>query len=607
MQCRRPFRVLFCAALVIGQAAVETQPGGAGGGGTAERLAAWRSKRVAHDGNGRDGEADAAEQLSARFDLFTEAVCRRCADSGVACGCELGRGNPPFEVLHNYATQYSSWREAVAWPDEQPKWIVINVQNGLGNNLLAYVNGLLLALCLGRALAIDQHDAQPMHPMLDFVLEADIPPWHGRGEARLPSVPFFLDQALDLSSLTCTEMRELEVYHVVRLLNANQDPHLVLGNPRCGAYLHETFRGMPFFFLSHFVWPAYQQRDAHVSIVSSPLPQPWDGRRSLRELLTMVHASVGRRNTIGMHVRVCRKIPLHHYDHSHLLPQDLDRYCSGDETSLDSMATCLRSFLPPAPDPRQVDGSCGAGPPHTVVLWATDNDLVTARLRRAVEAECGVVLVRLVHEGPGHCSGDITDAETRSAALASNQDSCQRGMEAALADLELLSSAAVLVAAPQSSFSYAAHARGLSVPAYGSFAPTGKACAMGAGSQAGMLTLGRLYTGCRDVGWSLQCAEERDECLGVVFGQNRVGRCLQEVAPCWTSLSNSLLVDGRGLRRAEGGSGRSREGFSVRDYLVDLNHSAFYHYWWVRHGGVISLDFDHDPFPVCWPAPAYST
>ena len=50
---------------------------------------------------------------------------------------------------------------------------------GLGNNLLAYVNGMLLALCLGRALAINTHEPYPLHPVLDFVREEQIPPWRG--------------------------------------------------------------------------------------------------------------------------------------------------------------------------------------------------------------------------------------------------------------------------------------------------------------------------------------------------------------------------------------------------------------------------------------------
>ena len=148
------------------------------------------------DGHGGSPQS-AAEQARGRFQNFMDAVCRRCAYSRLACGCELGEENPAFEVLRNYAAEYDTWRTTIqhdasgpapAWSDsvwadidaEQPKWIVIDVTMGLGNNLLAYVNGMLLALCLvGRALAINTHEPYPLHPVLDFVREEQIPPWRG--------------------------------------------------------------------------------------------------------------------------------------------------------------------------------------------------------------------------------------------------------------------------------------------------------------------------------------------------------------------------------------------------------------------------------------------
>jgi hypothetical protein len=284
-----------------------------------------------------------AAQLEERFAVFMGAVCRRCAYRDYDCGCEQGEDNPAFTALRTYAAQYENWRETTLNAgksaeahdalEEQPKWLVIDVTMGLGNNLLAYVNGLLLALCLGRALAINTHDPYPLHPVLEFIIEADIPPWR-RGTTRLPSANLFLDQASDLSQVTCGDFANVEAAHILYLRNANQDPHLIQSNPTCGAFLYDAFRGLPFFFLSHFVWSGQAELTARHTFVSTPSPQPWDGRRSLLDLLGQVEQRVGRARMFAMHLRICRKIPLHHYDHSHLLPDHLDLYCSGYASSL---------------------------------------------------------------------------------------------------------------------------------------------------------------------------------------------------------------------------------------------------------------------------------
>jgi len=148
---------------------------------------------------------------------------------------------------------------------EQPKWVVIDVTMGLGNNLLAYVNGMLLALCLGRALAINTHDPYPLHSVLEFVREEQIPPWRGPPTMRGGARNIFMDQRDSLRDLTCGHLREIDKHHILFLRNANQDVHLILSNPTCGAFLHSSFRGLPFFFLSHFVWSGHAQQEANKS------------------------------------------------------------------------------------------------------------------------------------------------------------------------------------------------------------------------------------------------------------------------------------------------------------------------------------------------------
>ena len=44
-------------------------------------------------------------------------------------------------------------------------------------------------------------------------------------------------------------------------------------------------------------------------------------------MLSMVEVAVGRGRILGIHTRICRKMPFHHYDHTHLLPHHLELYC----------------------------------------------------------------------------------------------------------------------------------------------------------------------------------------------------------------------------------------------------------------------------------------
>jgi hypothetical protein len=39
-----------------------------------------------------------------------------------------------------------------------------------------------------------------------------------------------------------------------------------------------------------------------------------------------------------------------------------------------------------------------------------------------------------------------------------------------------------------------------------------------AGSEAGMLTRGRMYAGCHDVGWYVRCAAVQEDCVALISG-----------------------------------------------------------------------------------------
>ena len=113
-----------------------------------------------------------------------------------------------------------------------------------------------------------------------------------------------------------------------------------------------------------------------------------------------------------------------------------------------------------------------------------------------------------------------------------------------------------------------------------------------------MITRGRLLTSCHHVGWDMTCGAVTDDCFGLLYGQDRLGTCLQTVAACWGEAQ---------LRSPPASADPTRvpPAFRVGDYLLDIDHLAFFKYFWARHGGVLHLTFPHDPYPVCWPSPAY--
>jgi hypothetical protein len=107
------------------------------------------------------------------------------------------------------------------------------------------------------------------------------------------------------------------------------------------------------------------------------------------------------------------------------------------------MLNCTRGIL--AAHPRAAGRRAGGG---AVVLWATDMDRYAAPLLREMAALDAVTVVRLV---------------------APHAERFDRHPETALADLVLLSQADRLVATAMSTFSYAAHARGLAAPHHPTF------------------------------------------------------------------------------------------------------------------------------------------
>ena len=115
-----------------------------------------------------------------RFERFKAIVCSKCARRGMECGCRPAehprRHHPAFEMLSDFTQDMLAARvRAVAGGPEQThgrnKRVVVHLyKQGLGNQLLAMVNALLLALVSKRLLAVHVHTEQvyDLEPVLDL-------------------------------------------------------------------------------------------------------------------------------------------------------------------------------------------------------------------------------------------------------------------------------------------------------------------------------------------------------------------------------------------------------------------------------------------------------
>jgi hypothetical protein len=132
---------------------------------------------------GRAGGAGGAagdEALPQRLRNFQQRVCHKCAKREVYCGCELGDANPPFALLRSYARQTERWRRQImqASPPPDLKFVLVDVEGGAGNQLIHIVGALMLAVSLGRPLAL-KHNT-----VLQFPFDPVLPLFDGRNSEK---------------------------------------------------------------------------------------------------------------------------------------------------------------------------------------------------------------------------------------------------------------------------------------------------------------------------------------------------------------------------------------------------------------------------------------
>jgi len=424
-----------------------------------------------------DGQGQSLDSLDLRMHRFRLSVCDKCASRAADCGCELGDANPAwFQLLRSYSRQYDRWsrqleREAAG---QSIKWVLVDVEGGAGNQLIHMVGGLMLAISMGRPLVL-RHNTPltfPFDPVITFfdeeqLIVSGILP---RAADRNISSTFTLNvfSAAGVNVLSCNNWQEeLDEFSYIKFQGA-YGIHLPLINMHVGPWLRETFRGIPFFFLSHFLWSGEEQRSRPVRITSRP-PQTWDGtHRSLslfKKELTMVHG-IQTARLLSVHVRTDTNHPMYYFDQSHVLPHRPEAFCGGDASSLEALLTCINSLPPPTTNnttggsssmQRRAQHGDRQHRVKRIVLWATDNDQLVGALVDAMVSEHDYIVVFIEHSLPGSDRHDL--------------NCWQHGCESSgLVDLEFLGLGHMFVGSTGSTYSYVAHARALLLPHYASFA-----------------------------------------------------------------------------------------------------------------------------------------
>jgi hypothetical protein len=129
--------------------------------------------------------------------------------------------------------------------------------------MLGFVNGLLLALSTQRVLLLRFHGLAERKDY-KFFDHFDTPvPWMSVDFVRAHDVKLDLENDTatknlnywmksSIQSIMCSDQIEDRSYEIVRLTLAVQDVHLLHAASRYR--LREAFRGLEFFFLSHFLW-----------------------------------------------------------------------------------------------------------------------------------------------------------------------------------------------------------------------------------------------------------------------------------------------------------------------------------------------------------------
>jgi hypothetical protein len=151
---------------------------------------------------------------------------------------------------------------------------MLDLRGGIGNQLLSFVNGLILALATQRILVLRPRDLMMNGQYNSFELYDSVTPWmtteflisrdiHMKLED--PNTTLVLDywSKKSVEAIMCSEsLTSWELSpEILHLRNAVQDVHLLHANPHYK--LHDAFHGLEFFFLRQMQPPRHSPNGSH--------------------------------------------------------------------------------------------------------------------------------------------------------------------------------------------------------------------------------------------------------------------------------------------------------------------------------------------------------
>eukprot|EP00960_Hanusia_phi_P040758 754635-Hanusia_phi.AAC.1 len=487
--------------------------------------------------------ASSSPALDLRFAAFTRAICQQCEAKKEDCGCSQLLAAQPFAALYDYASKYESW--SLRRDDREYmrtlKWVVVDVNGGIGNQLLMAILALMVAMRTDRVLVVNlmtpvEYNLSSVLPLLPLEVPA------GLGWPRVSTKEIATDHRDGRDGVkfwTCGDWSELDNVTFLHMLGLS-DVHLPLLHPVHGAWYRETFRGKPFFFLSHFLWTGEDMMDYPLVVKTFPHTS-LSGPTSMQLLIDKLNDMTAQEHVgiIGIHMRMGgymkKKSKAYSpeagkgddfllFSHKKILTEDwdgeglspLERYCLGDEASLQPSLACLERLVE---EMRRSQGR------HRILLlWATERADVLEKLAPAWAQTHNVTILKI-----------SPDSEALEETCASSEAARRRCHAlVGLTDCVLLSHVkGIFVGTAHSTYTYVIHSRSLTVPYYVGL--SAGSCAIGSGHQAGLISRGSIpaedqleldpQLGDKEVDKYLNCT------MGYYIAMHG---CIEEIADCAT-------------------------------------------------------------------------
>ncbi|EKX33430.1 hypothetical protein GUITHDRAFT_120380 [Guillardia theta CCMP2712] len=492
----------------------------------------------------QDVVAEESDSLDRRFKAFAQAVCQKCKAKQEDCGCEELLSSDPFFTLHKYASKYEEWSRR---QDDREymntlRWVVVDVNGGIGNQLLQAVLALMIAIRTDRVLVVNlmtpvEYNLSHVLPLLPLEVPASL------GWPRVSTREIATDHRDGRDGVqfwTCGDWRELDGVKFLHMMGLS-DVHLPLLHPVHGWWFSKTFRGKPFFFLSYLLWTGEEMMEYPVVVKTFPRSQ-LSGPASMQALVAKLRHLTERESVgiLAVHMRMGgymkKKSQAYSpeagkgddfllFSHKSILTQDwdgeglspLERYCLGDEASLQPALACLGRLV------EQMRSS--QGKEKVLLLWATERADMLEKIAPSFSQVHNVTILKV--------SPDSQALEE----TCSSSDVMRRRCHSlvGLTDFFLLTQVHdVFVGTAHSTYTYCIHSRSLSVPVYVGL--SAGSCSVGSGHQAGLFSRGStpaeeqvpLHSQLGD----MEVDKYRNCTMGYYIAMHG---CMEEIATCVTA------------------------------------------------------------------------